>query len=274
MSFMTDRYFQMLENHKIYDLISDEKSLAHFMERHVVCVWLYHTLIKLLHGELVECSKTINSIEQKECLRLITEVILDEIVEDQGNGQIQSHLELYVNAMEDVGANMGPILCFFDLLEKEEDPLKALRYARFSEEVIRYCRVVIPFFKAPAYQKAAVLFYEGEPYIPDRFLVNIEDLLPKVEVNGLLDYFESHIEGLKRPGFSASGRLVEIICSHSSQRNKRAERTAERVMKARIDLWNCISHSLETFKESSVRPSPPALVLLRGGKPLSIGEKT
>ena len=70
MSFMTDRYFQMLENHKIYDLLFNRQSIVYFLERHVICVWLYHTLIKSLYSELVDNLKCINSVEHKECLRL------------------------------------------------------------------------------------------------------------------------------------------------------------------------------------------------------------
>ncbi|SME90238.1 DUF3050 domain-containing protein [Pseudobacteriovorax antillogorgiicola] len=274
MSFMTDRYFQMLENHKVYDLVFNRQSLTYFMERHVICVWLYHSLIKSLHNELVNDLKSINSCEQKECLRLITEVILDEVVEDQGDGQIQSHLELYINAMEDIGANIGPVFCFFELIDKEKDVYRALRCARLPEEVQRYCRSILPFLSAPAYQKAAVLFYEGEPYIPDHFLMNIESMLPKVEVNALLDYFESHIEGLKRPGFSASGRLVEILCMQSGSYQSEAERTAEKAMKARLDLWNSISYSLEDYSEKLGVQGMPSLTLLPGGKNLEGRQKS
>lgn len=241
----------------------------------MICVWVYHTLIKNLYAELVDNLRCINSIEQKECLRLITEVILDEVVEDQGDGHIQSHLELYISSMEEIGANVGPILTFFDLIEKDKDLYRALRCANLPEEVTRYCKVIFPLLNAPAFQKAAVLFYEGEPYIPDRFLVNIEALLPKLEVNGLLDYFESHIEGLKRPGFSASGRLVEILSSYQTSYQADAERTAERVMRARLDLWNSISYSLEDYSEKiGVRSEIPNLTVISGGSFHSSSQET
>lgn len=266
MSFMTDRYFQILENHKIYGMLFNKQSLAFFMERHVICAWIYHSLMKNLYSDLVGEIKSINSVEKKECLRLITEMILDEVVEEQGNGHLQSHLELYINSMEEIGANVCPILAFFDLVEKGVDPYQALKSSGMPSEVQRYCRVLLPYLDAPAFQKAAVLFYEGEPYIPDQFLVNLESLLPDIEVNGILDYFESHIEGLKRPGFSASGRLVEVLSAAQPSFESEAEKTAERAMRARLDLWNSIAHSLEAYSEVIGKVDPmPDLKIISGG---------
>lgn len=42
MSFITERYFQILENHKLYERVNDEQSLRLFMEHHVICVWSYN----------------------------------------------------------------------------------------------------------------------------------------------------------------------------------------------------------------------------------------
>ena len=44
---MTDRYFQILEDHKVYDSLSDANSIRFFLERHVVCVWLYQSLLEV-----------------------------------------------------------------------------------------------------------------------------------------------------------------------------------------------------------------------------------
>ncbi len=89
-----------------------------------------------------------------------------------------------------------------------------------------------------------MLFYEGEPYIPDAFLQRLGQLSPRLQVHRLLDYFERHIEGLKRPGFSATGRLVEIFCADDEILNLEAEKAAEEAMKARIELWSHLTSQL------------------------------
>lgn len=261
MSFITERYYQILENHRLYHTIVSQKALSYFMERHVICVWVYHALLQSLYLEIIESMQTVNSDDKKECVRLVTEIVMDEIVEDLGDGQFQSNLELYVEAMEDIGANVSCILSFFDMLGKGFHMRKALEHARFPKESLRYAKKLLPYFGEPAHKKAAALFYEGEPYIPDIFLGNIESLLPKTPVTLLLDYFESHIEGLKRPGFSASGRLVEILCRPHPNCQLEAEKVAEKVMRARIELWN---HMAIKLKHEYVKV--PRLTIIPGGK--------
>ncbi len=261
MSFITDRYYQILENHRLYQVVVSQRSLAYFMERHVICVWIYHALLQSLYQEIIEGMQAINTDDKKECVRLVTEVVLDEVVEDLGDGHFQSHLELYVEAMEDVGANVSTILTFFDMVEKGFSLRRSLELAKFPAECVSYAKRMLPYFTEPAFKKAAALFYEGEPFIPDTFLSNIEAMLPKVPVNHLLDYFESHIEGLKRPGFSASGRLVEILCMADNRYHQQAERVAEKVMKARIELWN---HILMNVDHDYLHM--PNLTVIPGGK--------
>lgn len=268
MSFMIDRYYQMLERHKIYKLLNNQTSLANFMERHVVCVWVYHSLLRSLYQDIVSQLTDLNGDRSKECLRLITEIVLEEVVEDLGDGQYQSHLELYVEAMEDLGANITPILTFFDMLEKGYTTKRSLELANFPIEAVRYAKTILPLLKEPPYKKAAALFYEGEPFIPDSFLTQVEVLLPKVPVNLLLDYFEGHIEGLKRPGFSATGRLVEIFCASDKRYELQAEKIAEKVMKSRLELWNLIATDLDTYADPE-----PVLRVLTGGKQFTGGTR-
>lgn len=265
MSFVTDRYFQMLENHRIYDMLRSREALKFFLERHVICVWIYNLFLQSLHKEIVISHKFLDSYDRKECLRLITETALEELVDEPEEGFFQSHLEMYIDAMEQIGANTSQVLCFFDLLEVGKDYCDSMKYAKISEDVIRYAARILPFLDGPAHHKAAVLFYEGEPYIPDRFLMMLESLEPKGSIGMLVEYFESHIEGLKKPGYSSSGRLVEILCSQGETFQLEAESIAERVMKYRLDLWNSMSADLSKF-ESRPNEVPPTLTLIKGGK--------
>ncbi|NRA64298.1 MAG: DUF3050 domain-containing protein [Pseudobacteriovorax sp.] len=265
MSFIVDRYYQMLENHKLYNLVNSPQSLVTFLESHVVCVWGYHALLRSLYKDLVTKIQNINSDSSKECLRLITEVVLDEVVEDLGDGQFQSHLELYIEAMEDAGANVSPILTFFDMLEKGFAVRRSLELSGFTPESVRYAKTIVGFLNEPMHKKAAALFYEGEPFIPDHFLGRIESLGQRMATNLILDYFEGHIEGLKRPGFSATGRLVEILCCGDKVLHEQAEKVAEKIMKTRLELWNCLGNIIDLQEDDL-----PVLRVIAGGKELGL----
>ncbi len=255
MSFITERYFQILENHKLYERVADEASLRLFIEHHVICVWSYNFLLRDIHQELVTMIHPLNSQSQKEAIRLVSEMILEEEVEEQNDGTLVSHLEIYLEAMQDLGANISPIVSFFDLQDSGQTWQTALKHAHFPTAVSRYARKMSRIAEGPLHERAAALFYEGEPFIPDAFLMRLGLLGNAVKIGRLLDYFERHIEGLKRPGFSASGRLVEILCGDDEQMALEAEKAAEEAMKNRVDLWNQISDKLETLPQP-IKPAP------------------
>ena len=262
MSFLTERFYQVLDNHKLYSYITSEENLRFFMERHVICVWGYQTLMRSLQKDLMESAQPLNSDPFKEALRLINELILDEELEAAPDGKITSHLELYLDAMEDLNCDMVPILGFFDLLESGVGQQKALRGAGFSKEAVAFGSYLINCLRKPLHQRATVLFYEGEPYIPDAFLGQLDQFNPYKKVEKLIDYFERHIEGLKKPGFSGAGRLVEILCLGDNKLNRQAEKTAESVMSKRIDLWNATLEQLKKSKATMQVLKEPTLLRL------------
>ena len=245
MSFLTERLFQVLDQHRIYEMMSSRSTLIHFMERHVICVWGYHRLLHSLQKDIIALSQPLNSDPYKEVIRLIHQIVLDEEVDQMGDGRITSHLELYLDAMEDIGCNLSPILTMFDLLENGIPAKKAIRSSGFPREAVTYGNFLIQAISRPLHERATVLFYEGEPFIPDAFLSKLESLSSFLEVDGFLDYMERHIEGLKKPGFSAAGRLVEVLCNSNIEMNDAAENIAEIVLRKRIDLWDAIADGLQ-----------------------------
>lgn len=245
MSFVIERYFQILENHQIYSQINSIQNLAFFAERHVVCVWSYNALLRSLQRDLIAQSMPLNSEPHKIAVRLITELILSEEVSDLGDGSFQSHLELYLEAMRDVNCDISQMFTFFDLLAQEKDMEEILEQSNFAPEVEKYARVTMALLEMPIHRRAAALFYEGEPFIPDRFLINLWGLKHNPAVEKFVHYFERHIEGIKCDGYSQTGRLVEVLCSFDENLRRETDKIAEITMKNRIELWGSILDGIE-----------------------------
>ncbi|MBC7530277.1 MAG: DUF3050 domain-containing protein [Oligoflexus sp.] len=251
MSFMTERYFQILETHKLYKNLNDESALRIFVEHHILCVWGYGFLLRNLYQDLVARVEPLASQAQKEAQKLIAEIMIEEEFEEQADGTLSSHLELYLEAMQILGADMAPTMSLFDMYESGQTWKIGLQQSNFPSLAARYARCILSFAERPLHERAALLFYEGEPFIPDNFLVHLSSFGASTE--GLVEYFERHIEGLKKPGFSASGRLVELFCGDDAQLNDEAEKAAELIMNLRIELWNEISDRVE---ETSATAKP------------------
>lgn len=240
MSFLTERYFQLLEKHDIYESVVGLKSLQYFMERHIICVWSYTALLQSLHKDLVAMVFPLNSESHKEAIRLISEIIINEEVDDLGDGRYLSHLELYLEAMQDLDCDLSKILDFFDQLETNRSIDEAIKKSLFSEEIKEYARATARFLRKPLHIRAAALYYEGEPFFPDQFLYRLYLLSDHIKCDKALWYFEKHIEGIKCQDFSAAGRLVEVLCKVDHKFDYEAESTASAVMRNRINLWNKI----------------------------------
>lgn len=234
--------------------LSTKKALTYFMERHVICVWSYHALLKSIAEDLFSKSLPLNSDGFKESLRLISELILDEEVSELGEGQYYSQLELYLECMQDMDCDINPALNFFDLLDRGVRCEKAIFQVDFDPEVTEYGLGTCQLLNGSLHKRATAFFYEGEPFIPDRFLSQLDLLAGDKEIERLLEYFESHIEGLKHPGFSACGRLVELVCDNNFHSNCEAEKVAEATLRRRIRLWDEIASKLSTLSQQGVSP--------------------
>ena len=103
-----------LNNHKLIsgDLIDNIYDLQIFMEHHVFAVWDFMSLIKFLQNHFcptTDCWVPLNrSKKENRCARLVNEIILAEETDYDLNGKdIVSHFELYLDAMEEIGAEGG-----------------------------------------------------------------------------------------------------------------------------------------------------------------------
>lgn len=247
MSFLTERLFQVLENHRLYALLINGDALRFFLERHVVCAWSYSALLQSLQREMLTHPLSLRAEADKEALKIVSELVLQQEVQELPDGRLVSHTELYLEAMQEAKCDLTGIINFLDMLENGVPPLIALEEAGLAPEAVKYGRKTIKLLNGPMHVKGAALFYEGEPFLPDRFLFQLERMAGQGPAGKLLEYFEGHIEGLSTPEFSATGRIVELCCREDEMLLREAEVTAESVLAARIELWNELSWGLENF---------------------------
>ena len=159
--------------------------------------------------------------------------------------------------MYEVGCNEA----FFKFCRKFRSGFsyEAVDSSSLSQSVKRYLSNSLPILDLSLHEKASALFY-GVNYIPDEFLSNLS-VYHGDKVDNLITYYQRHIEGLKKPGYSSTGRMIEILCEHSSERFDEAEVIAERVMKNRISLWVKLVEEFEA-KEMNLVKNDPKLKLV------------
>src|SRR6266850_2529621 len=94
-----------LLDHTIYKKVASVESLRSFMKAHVFAVWDFMSLAKRLQRDLTCVSLPWMPPVDREGARLINEITLSEGSDNGPDGSPISHLELYVRAMKEVGAD-------------------------------------------------------------------------------------------------------------------------------------------------------------------------
>ena len=113
-----DEYRSVLVNHPLYNKIDSIDAIQRFMETHVFAVWDFMSLLKRLQLELTCASIPWIPVGNPTTRRLINEIVFGEESDIDENGKAVSHFELYLRAMEDIGANTSAITTFINQLEQ------------------------------------------------------------------------------------------------------------------------------------------------------------
>ena len=107
-------YRKKLLEHPLYNKLKTEESIKVFMSYHSFAVWDFMSLVKSLQLKLTSTQIPWTPVGNPSTRRLINEIVLGEESDiDQNNNPI-SHFELYVEAMDRIGAKTDSINTFVE----------------------------------------------------------------------------------------------------------------------------------------------------------------
>ena len=130
-----------LLNHSVYSQVKDLESLKVFMGSHVFAVWDFMTLLKSLQKQITCVHTPWLPLKDTFSARFVNEIVLAEETDEVRPGCYMSHFELYLQAMEEVGADTKHILGFLHELRTGwgSTPGKALRPLPIPESIKNFC---------------------------------------------------------------------------------------------------------------------------------------
>lgn len=95
--------------HPLYRSLCSIEAVRTFMQHHVFAVWDFMSLLKALQRAVTCVELPWMAQGNPEACRFVNEIVLGEESDQDGRGSYRSHFELYLEAMQDCGADAQPI---------------------------------------------------------------------------------------------------------------------------------------------------------------------
>ena len=248
----TTELVERLMSHPLYDELRDEESLRIFMRSHVFCVWDFQCLLKALQ-RLVTCVEVPwLPTADPEARRLVNEIVLDEESDEAPRGGHLSHFELYLRAMEECGADEGPIRVFLGDLRGGRHLREALAQLALPPGVAAFVQTTLAVAESGHVHRIAAAFaYGREEIIPAMFrrlVYRLAETAPE-GWSTFRFYLDRHIEHDAETHGPFARALVSRLCGSGESLWTEAEETARQSLAARIRLWDDILSSVVSARK-------------------------
>jgi len=220
-----------LTYHPVYQTLNTLESIQHFMRFHVFAVWDFMSLLKSLQRRVTCVDLPWRpSPYPAEMVRLVNQIVLGEESDLDQDGKAISHFELYIKAMEEVGADTSEIKHFLKTMDLNDIPEGARAFVRHNLQVAQHGHVV---------EVAASFFYGREKLIPDMFQV-IVDVLKKENVQAptLIYYLERHIEVDSGEHGPLAMKCLDYLTGDTHQLQTLALNAGMQALHVRHNLWD------------------------------------
>jgi hypothetical protein len=241
-----------LLDHPIYAEVASVEDLKRFMEDHVFAVWDFMSLLKRLQQDLTCTKVPWFPADNARAARLINDIVIGEETDVDPDGSYVSHLDLYLRAMAEVGANTRQFETFRSLAGVTSVEAGMVRTG-VPPHVRTFVAHTMTLAQSGSTEEVLAAFFFGrEDIIPEMFS-RLQKTLPgmKHDKNRLRHfsyYIERHIE-LDGDSHGPMGKeLLDSLVADSPQRNERALRAACNSIQARIELWNGTLSTLQAMR--------------------------
>jgi hypothetical protein len=227
--------------HPLYRHMQRMEDIRMFMQYHVFAVWDFMSLLKSLQLQLTCTSIPWVPVGSAATRFLINEIVTGEESDIDPNGTRVSHFELYLQAMEQAGADTQGIRNCITQIQQGQ-PLSTVIAALppAAASFVQYTFDLIA--NAPVHVQAAVFTFGREDLIPDMFLALVNDLDKQFpgQISLFKYYLERHIEVDGDHHSHLGMQMVQELCGNDDKKWKEAAQASKIALEKRQELWNGI----------------------------------
>ena len=243
--------------HPVFESISSLAELGTFMNYHIYAVWDFMSLLKALQNNLTCTTVPWFPVGEPDTRYLINEIVTGEECDLDRQGNRMSHYELYLQAMQQCGAEPKGFLSFVEALQQSgqlETTFTAAGVPAAAREFVDYTFSVISCGKP--HVQPAVFTFGREDLIPNMFLAMVNELDNKFpgQVSEFKYYLDLHIEVDGGHHSQLALQMVANLCGNDPKKWQEAEQAAIAALEKRLVLWDGV------YEQISLGREHPALV--------------
>ena len=232
---------QAVVRHPLYAAIRDLDDLRVFTRTHAFAVFDFMSLLKRLQRELTCVELPWRPRADRAAARLVNAIVLGEESDEDGRGGHGSHLELYLRAMAELGADRGPIERTLAALQAGAGLPGALAQATAPAHAHRFVLATWAVAERGALHEVAAAFALGrEEVIPDMFLALVHEAERGTPgtLGSLRFYLERHIhiDGTEHTPLAFA--LLARLAGDDEQKWQEMESAARLALEERTLLWD------------------------------------
>jgi hypothetical protein len=243
-----------IKAHGVYSKITSIAHIRKFMEQHVFAVWDFMCLLKELQRKIVSTSAPWFPPKDGLSANLINSILVEEegdLTED--GAHYASHFEIYIQAMEKIGANTVYIEKLLNSLKDGINLEEAMILLPIRKGTKDFVLTTFSFFGLEAHELAAVFVYGREGITSSLFLPLLEQLKNTAfhadnnKLSTLIYYFKRHVELDDGEHFPRAIKMLANLIANDQHKYNEAEKAAVKALTARINFLTDIE---ESFLES------------------------
>lgn len=239
---------KLLVEHELYRKISSLDDLKIFMEFHIYAVWDFMSLLKALQVNLTNINNPWVPNSNPKAARFINEIVLEEETDELKNGDVMSHFELYISAMNQIEANTSKIYTVIEKIKQRENYRSVINECNIPEEIKDFLNFTFDVIESGEPHKIASAFTFGrENVIPDMFIEIVKNLnhTNSNKASTFVYYLERHIELDGDDHGPIALKMIESLCGDDINKWEDVKKIAKKSIEMRIKLWSFILEKLK-----------------------------